>query len=225
MPDWAIIGAAIWFGVLTSISPCPLATNVAAIAFLARGAGDRRRVVRGGIAYTLGRAIAYAALAGVISAGLLSAPALSAFLRTRLEGLIGPLLILIGMIVAGWLPIRLPGSGRLNQWGEKLAGLGCVGEFLLGALFALSFCPVSAVIFFGTLLPLVVKADSPVILPLLYGLGTAVPVIVAVALLAGGVEVAGRMEAFKKLGSRLQVATGAVMVAAGVWVTVNGMMH
>lgn len=223
MPDWAFIGAAIWFGVLTSISPCPLATNVAAIAFLARRADDRRRVVWGGIAYTLGRAIAYAALAGVISAGLLSAPALSAFLRTKIEGLIGPLLILIGMIVAGWLPFRVPGSGRLNQWGEKLAGLGFVGEFLLGALFALSFCPVSAVIFFGTLLTLVVKADSPIVLPLLYGLGTALPVIVAVTLLAGGVEVAGRMEAFKKLGARLQIATGAVMVAAGVWVTLNGL--
>jgi len=76
---------------------------------------------------------------------------------------------------------------------------------------------------FGTLLTLVLKADSPVILPLLYGLGTALPVIVAVALLAGGVEVAGRMEAFKKLGSRLQIATGAVMVGAGVWLTMRGL--
>lgn len=223
MPDWAFIGAAVWFGVLTSISPCPLATNVAAIAFLSRRADQRGRVVWGGVAYTLGRAVAYAALAAVLAAGLLSAPALSSFLRTKVEGLIGPLLILIGMVIAGWLPFRLPGSGRLNQWGEKLAGLGFVGEFFLGALFALSFCPVSAAIFFATLLPLVVKADSPILLPLLYGLGTALPVIVAVTLLVGGVNLASRLEAFKKLGSRLQLATGAVMVAAGVWMTVSGL--
>jgi cytochrome c biogenesis protein CcdA len=224
MPEWAFIGAALWLGVLTSISPCPLATNVAAIAFLSRRAGQRSRVIIGGGAYTLGRAAAYSGLAAVLSAGLLSAPAISDFLRTKIDGLIGPLLILIGMVIAGWLPLRLPGSGRMNQWGEKLAAMGFAGEFLLGCLFALSFCPVSAAVFFGTLLPLVLRADSPVVLPLLYGLGTALPVVLAVALLAGGVSLASRIQSFQKLGSRLQVATGVVITAIGAWLTIAGLL-
>ena len=100
----------------------------------------------------------------IIAERSLGASPMRIMLRHIMPNVIGPLLILIGMVVAGWLPLRLPGSGKFNQWGEKLAGLGFFGEFLLGALFALSFCPVSAAIFFATLLPLsipLVRAADP----------------------------------------------------------------
>jgi cytochrome c biogenesis protein CcdA len=224
MPDWPFIAGALWLGIGTSISPCPLATNIAAVAFLARRTGQGRRVVWAGLAYTAGRAVAYTAVAAAIAWGVLSAPALSEFVRTRLTGLIGPLLILVGMVIAGWLPLRLPGSSKFNELGSWLAQRGMAGEFLLGALFALSFCPASAAIFFGLLLPMTVKADAPVSLSLLYGLGTAVPVIVAVFLLARGIEFAGRLQALQKLGGQLQTATAMVIIAAGVWLTVSGLL-
>jgi cytochrome c biogenesis protein CcdA len=224
MPDWPFIAGALWLGIGTSISPCPLATNIAAVAFLARRTGQGRRVVWAGLAYTAGRAVAYTAIAAAIAWGVLSAPAISEFARTKLSGLIGPLLILVGMIIAGWLPLRLPGSSKLNELGNWLAQRGMIGEFLLGALFALSFCPASAAIFFGLLLPLTVKADAPVTLSLLYGLGTAVPVIIAVFLLARGIEFAARLQSLQKLGGRLQLATAVIIIAAGVWITVSGLI-
>ena len=51
----AMLGTALWLGLLTSISPCPLATNLAATAYLARRVESRRRAVTGAVAYTLGR--------------------------------------------------------------------------------------------------------------------------------------------------------------------------
>lgn len=224
MPDWPFIAGALWLGVGTSISPCPLATNIAAVAFLARRTGQGQRVVWAGLAYTAGRAVAYTAVAAAIAWGVLSAPAISEFVRSKLSGLIGPLLILVGMIIAGWLPLRLPGSSKFNELGNWLAQRGMVGEFLLGALFALSFCPASAAIFFGLLLPLTVKADAPISLSLLYGLGTAVPVLIAVFLLARGIEFASRLQTLQKLGGRLQLATAAVIIAAGAWMTVSGLL-
>jgi len=105
MPEWGYIAGALWLGILTSVSPCPLATNIAALAFLSRHGGERRRAVAGSsAAYILGRMLSYTALALIITAGLVSAPAVATFLRTKLEGLLGPGLILAGMVVSGWRP-------------------------------------------------------------------------------------------------------------------------
>ncbi len=224
MPEWPFIAGALWLGIGTSISPCPLATNIAAVAFLARRTGQGRRVVWAGLVYSLGRALTYTAIAAAIAGGILSAPAFSEFVRSKLSGLIGPLLILVGMIVAGWIPLRLPGSSRFNDVGHWLAKRGMAGEFLLGVLFALSFCPASAAIFFGVLLPMTVKTDAPVALSLLYGLGTAVPVVVAVLLLARGIEFANRLQKLQRLGAHLQTATAVVLIAVGVWMTVSGLL-
>ena len=225
MPDWHAIAGALVAGIVTSISPCPLATNIAAIAFLGRRSGQGRRVAWAGLAYTAGRAVAYTGIAAAIIGGLLSTPAMSEILRTKLSGLVGPLLILTGMVVAGWLPLRLPGSSRLNDWGQKLAQKGLVGEFLLGGVFALSFCPASAALFFGTLLPIAVQSDSPVIVPVLYGLGSAVPVLIAVFLFVRGVEFAARLESMRRIGGHLQTGTGVIMIAAGAWMTLATMLR
>ncbi len=224
MLEWSLIAGALWLGILTSISPCPLATNIAAVAFLARRTGQGRKVAWAGLAYTLGRAFAYTGIAAAIVCGVLSAPALADILRNKLSGLIGPILILAGMIVAGWIPLQLPGSSRFNQIGNWLADRGLVGEFSMGVLFALSFCPASAALFFGGLLPMSIKADSAVLLPSLYGLGTAVPVVIAVFLLAGGIEFASRLQALQRIGSHLQSVTGLLMVGLGVWLTVSNML-
>ena len=222
MPEWPLIAGALWLGILTSISPCPLATNIAAVAFLARRGDHQLAIVRGSLAYIAGRVAAYTLLAMVLAASLLSAPAVATFLRTRLEGLIGPGLILVGMLVAGWLPLTLPGFGGINALGTRLATRGVLGEFLMGAVFAMAFCPVSAALFFGGLLPTIIQSDSTVTLPLIYGLGTALPVVLAVLLIAGGLGVAKqRLQHLRLAGARLQQATGFILILVGAWLTIR----
>lgn len=225
MPDWPIIAGALWLGILTSISPCPLATNIAAVAFLARKGMHQRAVAWSSLAYISGRMIAYTLLAIVITTGLLSAPSVASFFRDQLEGLIGPALILIGMMVSGWLTVKIPGISNLNELGNRLAQRGWLGEFLMGAVFALAFCPVSAAIFFGGLLPTVVQSGSTIILPVTYGIGTALPVVVAVILLAGGLATAGtRVKKLQWIGSKLQIITGIILILVGVWITLRDVL-
>lgn len=222
MPEWALITGAFWLGILTSISPCPLATNIAAVAFLARRADRRKAVAWSSLAYIAGRLVAYTLLAAALAAGVLSAPGAAEFLRTKMEGLIGPGLIVFGMLVAGWLPLRIPGLGGMNSIGAKLAERGFIGEFAMGAVFALAFCPVSAALFFGGLLPTVIRSGSTVMLPLAYGVGTALPVIIAVFLLACGIGMASeRLRNLQAIGARLQQGTAWALIAIGVWLTVS----
>lgn len=225
MPEWALMTGALWLGVLTSISPCPLATNIAAVAFLARRADRRLAVVWSSLAYIAGRMAAYALLAAALAAGVLSAPGAAEFLRTKMEGLLGPGLIVVGMLIAGWFPLRIPGLGRINSIGARLAERGFIGEFAMGAIFALAFCPVSAALFFGGLLPTVIRSGSVVMLPVAYGIGTSLPVSAAVFLIACGFGmVSERLRNLQVIGSRLQHGTAWVLILIGVWLTLRGMM-
>ena len=225
MPEWALITGALWLGILTSISPCPLATNIAAVAFLTRRAERRAAVAWSSLAYIAGRMAAYTLLAIALAGGIFSAPAVAEFLRTKMEGLIGPGLIVVGMLVAGWLPLRIPGLGNLNSLGTRLAERGFAGEFLMGAVFALAFCPVSAALFFGGLLPTVIRSESTIVLPVSYGIGTALPVIIAVILLACGLGMAAeRLRSLQNIGARLQQWTAWILIAVGVWITVRGLI-
>ena len=224
MPEWALVAGAMWLGILTSISPCPLATNLAAVAFLSRRADRRVAIVWSSAAYTAGRVAAYVLLAVVIVVGVVSIPGVSKFVRTGLQDLIGPGLILTGMVVTGLLPFRLPGSGRANSLGTRLAGCGILGEFLMGTVFALAFCPVSAALYFGGLMPSVVQSGASFVLPLSYGAGTALPVLVATGLLVCGVGmVSDRLRKMQALGAILQRGSGWVLVAIGVWLTIRSL--
>lgn len=211
----------LWLGMLTSISPCPLATNIAAISFITRDANRPARVLGSGLLYTAGRAVAYSTLAALLVASVLSAPALSHALQTHMNRILGPLLVLVGMVLLGL--IRLPGTGGIVGAGsiQRRAGrMGSWGAAVLGLVFALSFCPVSAALFFGSLLPLAISSGSRLLIPSLYGLGTAIPVIAFAVALALGARSLGR--AFNRTAqierwSRL--TTGIVFVGIGVYLS------
>lgn len=223
--EFTILIGALWLGILTSISPCPLATNIAAVAFLSRRSTEKRAVMWSSFAYIAGRMIAYTLLAYILTAGLLSAPEIAEFMRSKFTGLIGPGLILVGMFVAGWISLKIPQFGNLNELGIRLAGKGILGELLMGAVFAMAFCPVSAALYFGGLIPSVMQTGSNILLPIIYGIGTAVPVVVAVIIIAGGVQSASsKIKKMQSLGSKLQVITGGVLVAIGVWLTLQEIM-
>ena len=214
--------AALWLGVLTSISPCPLATNIAAVSFIARQVGRARLALLSGTAYIAGRAIAYSALGTLVVAGVLSVPGLSTFLQRYMNKALGPLLILVGMFLLDLLGLNFSnvvGSEALRQ---RAGRSGVAGAFLLGVLFALSFCPISAALFFGSLIPLSLREGSRVLLPLVYGIGTGLPVLLLALPIAWGSEVAGR--AFQRLTAFerwARLTTGVVFVIIGIYLTMK----
>ena len=219
---FAALSAALWLGILTSISPCPLATNIAAVSFIARKVESPRRALFAGLSYIFGRAIAYAAVGSAVVFGLMSAPGVSNFLQRYMNRLLGPILILVGMYLLGLLGLRFSTTVGSDTLREKAAGGGIWGAMLLGFLFALSFCPISAALFFGSLIPLAVAEKSELLLPLLYGLGTGLPVVVVAGLVATGssnlAKVIYKLDAFQKWA---QIATGAIFVVIGIYFTVR----
>ena len=215
-----VSAAALWMGLLTSVSPCPLATNIAAMSYIGREVGSRRRTLVAGLLYTLGRAFAYAALAAILVGGLLSIPEVALFLQTHMNRILGPLLVAVGLVLLEW--VRLPGFGSqlYDRTGERLVKAGLLGALPLGAVLALAFCPVSAGLFFGGLIPLAVDHRSPVWLPALYGLGTGLPVVVFAVLVSAGLAWAGsalhRLQAVERWARRV---TAVVVILVGLYYT------
>ena len=164
-------------GLLTSISPCPLATNITAIAYISKDIKTPRHILLNGLFYTLGRGISYTLLAILIYFGL-SSFQISRIFQGWGDKVLGIVLIVIGLMMFGVIKINLPGkSERLEQLKEKIASKGFLGALLLGVIFALAFCPYSGVLFFGVLIPLVLKSTESLLLPPLFALGTGLPVI------------------------------------------------
>ncbi len=219
---WIAAGSALWLGVLTSISPCPLASNIAAISFLGRTVERPRHVLAAGLLYTFGRVLTYTVLGAAMVAGLYSVPAVSNFLQAHMNRILGPVLILVGMFLLQLLSLPMP-SGMLGKQAQALAQRGgLVAAFLLGVLFALSFCPVSAALFFGSLLGLAVKQESYVVLPAIYGAGTGLPVFAFAILVMAGAQAVGR--AFHRLTQVEKIVrntTGVVFILAGVHYTLR----
>lgn len=220
-----VLASALWLGIVTSVSPCPLATNVAATSVLVRRVGTRHRALAGAAAYSLGRMGAYVALALIVFTGMSTMPAVAAFARDWILPLVGPFLVIAGMLVLGWLTLPFTIQSGGEKAAGKLAGWGLAGEFGLGALFALSFCPVSAALFFGSLLPIAIAHAWPPLPVLLFGFGTALPVaLVAVVLVISTHRAArtiGQLQSFQRVAVK---ATGAVLVVAGLWLTLKDTM-
>jgi cytochrome c-type biogenesis protein len=212
------VGLAFWFGVLTSISPCPLATNIAAISFLGKE-GSYKKILLAGFLYTLGRALVYVSISILLVLSILSAPDISMWLQNYMNKLLGPILVFIGMILLELIDISFLNFGiKGGELQNRVARMGLLSGFFLGALFALSFCPISAALFFGSLIPISIEKQSVFLLPLTYAVGTAIPVIVFAALISLG---AGKVKnVFNKLTKTevyLRKGTGALFLLIGIY--------
>ncbi len=215
---WLAVATALWFGVLTSISPCPLGTNIAAISFVAKHTGRIHSVLLTGLLYAVGRVLAYLVLGALIMGGLLASGEVARFLQLYLSQLLGPALIMVGMLLLGLLrsagSVHLVGIG-IQQRAEKG---GWIWPVLLGILFTLSFCPVSAGLFFGVLIPLSVASQSVVILPLVYGIGTAAPVIAFALLIAFASQKLGHaFDVLSHIERWVRRVTGLVFILVGIY--------
>lgn len=214
--------SAIWLGVLTSISPCPMVTNIAAIFFIGRHVTNTYQVLLSGLLYTFGRILAYVALGALIVRGILSIPGASNFLQGYMNKIIGPLLILAGMFLLELIQINVSVSISGERMQKHVAKRGIWGAGILGMLFALSFCPVSAALFFGSLIPLSIKYRSDLLLPLLYGIGTGLPVLVFAILVAMGAGWVGRaLGKLNQLERWTRIITGSIFILAGIYLTIR----
>ncbi|MDI6718268.1 MAG: aromatic aminobenezylarsenical efflux permease ArsG family transporter [Methanomicrobiales archaeon] len=217
--------AAFFIGLMMTISPCPLATNIAAIAFISKNLDEGRHTVLVGSVYSLGRMTTYVGLASLIVFFGIGAQGIALFLQQYGERLIGPALVLIGIWMLDLIPMpELGGGGRLQRWKERITGSlaqrGYPGSFLLGVFFALSFCPFSAVLFFGMLIPLAIRTGDGVVVPAVFALATALPVVIFSVLLAFSVGHLGKtmrnVEAFEYW---MRQAVAVIFLAVGIYYT------
>ncbi|MDP2923797.1 MAG: aromatic aminobenezylarsenical efflux permease ArsG family transporter [Candidatus Omnitrophota bacterium] len=210
--------SALWLGILTSISPCPLATNIAAISFLSKRITNPIFVFLAGLAYTLGRMFSYAILGILIIKSVLAVPESAQFLQKYVVKAMGPILILTGLIVLKVIKLKFSRLTLSEKHRNDLIEAGAPGAFILGAFFALAFCPVSAALFFGSLIPLALSHKMGIILPLIYGIGTGLPVLFFAVTIAIGVSSLNKW--FSKLAVLelyMRKITGVIFILAGLY--------
>jgi cytochrome c-type biogenesis protein len=178
-------------GIMTAISPCPLATNITAIGFISKDIENRKKIFFNGLWYTLGRAISYTTLGVILYFGA-SKFHVARLFQSNVEKVLGPLLIIVGILMFDFVKIKLPGLGkfgermqnkkRKNNWWSAL---------LLGVIFALAFCPYSGVLYFGMLIPMTISSTSGLFLPFVFAIATGLPVIIVAYLLAFSISSIG----------------------------------
>ncbi len=232
-------GAALYLGILTSISPCPLATNIAAISYVGRRVGDSRWVITAGLLYTLGRCMLYLGLAVLLAATTLSIPAVSLFLQKYMHLVLAPVFLLLGMFLVGLLTFNKGGAMISEGMKKRIDTMGIWGALILGVLFAVSFCPTSAAWFFGLValilgseagaitailtkigisLPQASLPGATVVLPFIYGVGTAVPVLLVAFVLAYSAQSIGKTyKILSKIEWWARIITGWLFILLGIY--------
>ena len=211
--------SAFLLGLLTAISPCPMATNIAAVAYVNRRLTDRRYAIIIGALYTLGRMFSYSILGILFVIAGLEIPGVASFLQDFGERVLGPLLIAVGMamLVIDRLSVGLGGE-KLSVIGRKVADWGVIGGFLMGVLFALAFCPYSAILFFGVLIPLAIKSTGGVALPAVFAIGTGLPVLIFGTLLSAGVaRVSTWLNAITRAEKVIRIIVSLIFIGVGIY--------
>jgi cytochrome c-type biogenesis protein len=213
---------ALLLGLITAIAPCPLATNIAAVAYITRNVTDRKYAVITGSLYTLGRMVSYSLLGILIIVVGLEIPWLSGVIQDVGEKVLGPLLIVVGLLMLFIDRLSFGrGGNTLASLGSKVAGWGMIGGFLLGVIFALAFCPYSAVLFFGALIPVALKSTGGVALPAVFAIGTGLPVLIFGTLLSLGVAgVANWLNALTRAERIIRIIVSVIFIGVGIYYVV-----
>jgi cytochrome c biogenesis protein CcdA len=214
--------AAFFLGLMMSISPCPLATNIAAIAYISKKL-DRKKALWVSLAYTLGRVFTYVFIASLIVWFGLNIQMIALTLQQQGEKIVGPILVIAGLVMLELVQIPMPkGNAKLEGLKQKLSEQGLLGSFLLGILFALAFCPFSAVLFFGMLIPLAIKSGDGLVIPSVFAIATGLPVILFSLILVHSISKLGSImnsiQVFEKWMRRI---VSVVFIAVGAYYTLT----
>ena len=210
--------AAFALGLLTAISPCPLATNITATAYIAKTITSKRKVLLSGLFYTLGRMFSYTALGAIIYFGVSKFQVAKLF-QGNGEKFIGPVMIIIGLIMLGVIKLNFLSKGNLTErLSEKFKDKGLLGSFLLGVVFALAFCPYSGALFFAMLIPMTLAASAGLALPVVFSLGTGLPVIFFAFVIAFSMEKLGSyFKAIQKVEKVMRILAGITFLLTGLY--------
>lgn len=210
-------------GLLTAISPCPLAANITAIGYIGRDITDRSRIFRDGLLYALGRIAAYTLLGAVLIAVLREGASMFALQKAISrygEMLLAPALILIGLFMLFGHKLNLPQFGFSG--GDRIEKRGGWGALLLGVLFAMAFCPTSGVFYFGMLIPMSAAETGGYLLPVVFAIATGLPVIIVAWILAYSVAGLGkfynRMQVFQKWMNKI---IALLFIAVGIYYAIT----
>ncbi len=214
--------SALVLGLLTAISPCPLATNLAAMASITQRVTERRYAVTTSALYTLGRMLAYSVLGYLIIKVGLEVPGVASFLQNTGERILGPILIAVGAILLNVHRFRFgTGSIGFSSLGERVSRWGMVGGFLMGILFALAFCPYSAILYFGVLIPMALKSTGGIALPAVFAVGTGLPVLIfGISLSFGVSRVSSWFDKLTRAQKTIRIVTSLILVGVGVYYVV-----
>ncbi len=210
--------AAFALGLLTAIAPCPLATNVTATAYIAKSFTDKKKVLLSGLLYTVGRVFSYTLIGAIIYFGASKFQVAKLF-QGNGEKYIGFVLILIGMIMLDVIKLNFVKGGNFTEkLSEKFKTKGLLGSFLLGALFALAFCPYSGALFFAMLIPMTLSASAGMALPVVFSFGTGLPVILFAFVIAFSMEKLGMyFKAITKVEKVMRFVSGLVFILTGLY--------
>ena len=210
--------SALVLGLMTSISPCPLATNITATAFISKNISNKRLVFLSGVIYSLGRAFSYTTIGLILFFGA-SKFHVGRFFQQNGEKFLGPLLIIIGLIMLNVIRLNFLGKSNFTEkLTEKLKGKGLFSSFLIGVIFALAFCPYSGALYFGMLIPMTISSVDGLYLPIIFAFGTGLPVILFTYLLAFAAGSIGMFyNKIAKIEKVMRTITGVVFVITGVY--------
>jgi cytochrome c-type biogenesis protein len=208
--------AALALGLLTAIAPCPLATNITATAFIAKTINNQKKVLLSGLLYTLGRMFSYTLIGSIIYFGA-STFQIAKLLQGNGEKYIGFVLVILGLIMLDIIKLNfIKGGNCIEKLSDKFKTKGLLGAFLLGALFALAFCPYSGALFFGMLIPMTIK--SGLAMPVLFSIGTGLPVILFAFVIAFSMEKLGMyFKAITKIEKIMRIAAGIIFIITGLY--------
>jgi cytochrome c biogenesis protein CcdA len=215
--------AAFLLGLITAISPCPMATNIAAIAYVSRGIANRNYAVITSMLYTVGRMFSYSLIGVLIILIGIEIPGIALFLQDTGEKILGPLLIIIGILMLFIDRLSFgKGSELLTTFGNKVTKLGMFGGFLLGVIFALAFCPYSAVIYFGLLMPLALQSAEGIILPAIFAIGTGLPVLLFGILISLGIsKISSWFNAVTRIEKIIRIVVAVIFIGIGIYYVIQ----
>lgn len=211
--------SALLLGILTAISPCPLATNITAIAFISKNNSEgRKKVLLSGLLYTLGLAFTYTGIALLIIFGA-SKFQVAKFFQGNGEKFVGPIMVLVGLVMLNIIKLNFLGKGNFTEkWSDRFKEKGLLGAFLLGALFAMAFCPYSGALYFGALIPMSINNDASFIYPVFYAIGAGTLVLFFTGIIAFSISQLGKyFKAIQKTEKVMRILAGLLFVLTGLY--------
>lgn len=210
--------AAFALGLLTAVSPCPLATNITATAYIAKSITSKSKILLSGLLYTFGRVFSYTVLGAIIYFGV-SKFEVARIFQGNGEKFIGPIMIIIGLIMLDVIKLNFISNSNLTEkFSEKFKDKGLLGSFFLGAIFALAFCPYSGALFFAMLVPMTMAENGGLMLPVVFSVGTGLPVILFSFVIAYSISKLGiYFKAIQKVEKIMRIVAGVVFILTGLY--------